>query len=121
MPESSFNAWLAKQQQSGGGGTTAPGEKPDGKAIFTGASSCGGCHTLKDAGTSGTTGPDLDKGLKGKSKAYIRESIVDPDKVVTPGYKGGIMPPVAKANGMVILLSICPAGVRHNRRRQASI
>jgi mono/diheme cytochrome c family protein len=29
-----------------------------GKDIFT--SSCGGCHTLADAGTSGTTGPNLD-------------------------------------------------------------
>lgn len=29
-----------------------------GKKLF--ASNCGGCHTLKDAGTSGTTGPNLD-------------------------------------------------------------
>lgn len=30
----------------------------NGKDIFT--SSCGGCHTLADAGTSGATGPNLD-------------------------------------------------------------
>jgi mono/diheme cytochrome c family protein len=30
----------------------------DGKSIFT--TSCGGCHTLADAGTAGTTGPNLD-------------------------------------------------------------
>ncbi len=29
-----------------------------GKAAFT--ATCGGCHTLKDAGTSGNVGPDLD-------------------------------------------------------------
>ena len=29
-----------------------------GKDVFT--STCGGCHTLADAGTSGTTGPNLD-------------------------------------------------------------
>jgi mono/diheme cytochrome c family protein len=29
-----------------------------GKDVFT--SSCGGCHTLADAGTSGATGPNLD-------------------------------------------------------------
>ena len=29
-----------------------------GKEIFT--ANCGGCHTLADAGTSGTTGPNLD-------------------------------------------------------------
>ena len=30
----------------------------DGKAVF--ADTCGGCHTLSAAGTSGTTGPNLD-------------------------------------------------------------
>jgi mono/diheme cytochrome c family protein len=30
----------------------------DGEAVFT--SNCGGCHTLSAAGTSGTTGPNLD-------------------------------------------------------------
>ena len=30
----------------------------DGKSIFT--ASCGSCHTLADAGTAGTIGPDLD-------------------------------------------------------------
>jgi mono/diheme cytochrome c family protein len=31
-----------------------------GKQVFT-AEGCGGCHTLAAAGTSGTTGPDLDQ------------------------------------------------------------
>jgi cbb3-type cytochrome c oxidase subunit III len=31
----------------------------NGKLIFT--KKCGGCHTLKDAGTTGTTGPNLDQ------------------------------------------------------------
>jgi mono/diheme cytochrome c family protein len=40
-------------------GTGVTAEKPtDGKSIF--ASSCGSCHTLADAGTSGAVGPDLD-------------------------------------------------------------
>ena len=41
----------------------APSTKGDptaGKAIFTGASGCAGCHTLKDAGATGTVGPNLD-------------------------------------------------------------
>jgi mono/diheme cytochrome c family protein len=34
-------------------------EQPtDGKSIFT--ANCGSCHTLADAGTSGTVGPNLD-------------------------------------------------------------
>ena len=40
-------------------GTGATAEKPtDGKTIF--AQTCGSCHTLADAGTTGTVGPNLD-------------------------------------------------------------
>lgn len=42
--------------KAGGGATTANAE---GKQIFT--QSCGTCHTLKDAGTSGNVGPVLDQ------------------------------------------------------------
>jgi mono/diheme cytochrome c family protein len=31
-----------------------------GKAIFLTTAGCGGCHTLADAGTTGTQGPNLD-------------------------------------------------------------
>ena len=44
--------------------TTAPpaaGDPVAGKEVFLGASSCGGCHVLADAGTSGTVGPNLDR------------------------------------------------------------
>lgn len=37
------------------------GDPEAGKAVFTGASSCGGCHTFSDAGTSGAVGPNLDE------------------------------------------------------------
>lgn len=45
--------------------TESTGEKADDKAASSEGkekfvSTCGGCHTLADAGTSGTTGPDLD-------------------------------------------------------------
>ena len=33
------------------------------------ATNCGGCHTLAQAGTTGTTGPNLDEALKGMSAA----------------------------------------------------
>lgn len=41
----------------GGGGGTTVADK--GKQLFT--DNCGACHTLKDAGTSGTVGPNLDQ------------------------------------------------------------
>jgi cytochrome c6 len=43
--------------------TTEPageGNAEAGKAVFLGSSGCGTCHTLSDAGTSGTVGPNLD-------------------------------------------------------------
>ena len=68
------------------------GNPAAGKALFV-SQGCGGCHTLKAAGTNGKTGPDLDKGLKGKDEAYIRESIVDPNAKVAAGFQPGVMPP----------------------------
>ena len=43
-----------------------------GKDIFT--SSCGGCHTLADAGTSGAVGPNLDDAAPDAAtvKAFVR-------------------------------------------------
>lgn len=52
-------------------GTGAPTETPtDGKSIFT--ASCGGCHTLADAGTGGTVGPNLDQARPSKELAVDR-------------------------------------------------
>jgi len=62
-------------------GTGVTPEKPtDVKSFF--ASTCGACHTLADAGTSGTVGPNLD------DSKPPRELVVDR---VTNGK--GVMPP----------------------------
>jgi len=42
----------------GTGGYTSEGSQGTGKTLFVQA--CGGCHTLADAGTNGTIGPNLD-------------------------------------------------------------
>ena len=42
----------------GTGGYTSEGSQGSGKQLFVNA--CGGCHTLADAGTAGTIGPNLD-------------------------------------------------------------
>jgi len=82
-----FTAWLAKQKAPA---VPTPGGKPDGKTLFTAgngtAQACGSCHTLADAGTSGTTGPDLGKVLKGMSAAEIKQSIVDPSAKLAAGF-----------------------------------
>ena len=54
-------------------GSSSPGDAD------TGATACGACHTLADAGATGDDRPDLDKVLKGKDAAFIQQSIVDPN------------------------------------------
>jgi cbb3-type cytochrome c oxidase subunit III len=56
------------------------GQAADGKAIFT--ENCAGCHTLADAGTTGTIGPNLDQSKPPKALVVER---------VTNGM--GAMPP----------------------------
>jgi mono/diheme cytochrome c family protein len=56
------------------------------------ANNCASCHTLKAAGSAGTTGPDLDKVLPGMSASEIKQSIVDPNAKITSGYPSGVMP-----------------------------
>ena len=40
--------------------TQAAGDAVAGKEVFLGESGCSGCHTLADAGSTGTIGPNLD-------------------------------------------------------------
>lgn len=46
-------------QPTAGGDGAAGGGGSEGKSVFASAG-CGGCHTLQDAGTTGTIGPNLD-------------------------------------------------------------
>lgn len=50
---------------------------------------CGACHKI--AGEAGAVGPDLSK-IGSKGKEYLREAVVDPDKVVAKGFDKGMMP-----------------------------
>jgi mono/diheme cytochrome c family protein len=52
----------AEEEEAETGGAEAGGESAAvaaGKTVFT--ANCGTCHTLKEAGTSGTVGPNLDE------------------------------------------------------------
>ena len=53
---------------------------------------CTGCHRLSDAGSTATTGPDLDAALKSKDEEFIRTSIIDPNDFVEDGYPPNVMP-----------------------------
>ncbi|HXV53512.1 MAG TPA: cytochrome c [Solirubrobacterales bacterium] len=72
-----------------GGADTATIDQ--GSQVFASAG-CTGCHTLADAGSNGTTGPDLDGALKGKPESFIRTSIVDPNAEIEQNYPPNVMP-----------------------------
>ena len=57
-----------------------------------GAIGCASCHTMKAAGATGTIGPNLDKELTADPASATRESIVDPNKEIVPGYSANVMP-----------------------------
>jgi cytochrome c oxidase subunit 2 len=84
-------AGQAGQGSTSGGDTGETEGAADGKAIFT-SQNCGGCHTLADAGTNGSTGPDLDEALEGMTAEDIRTAIVDPNAEVAEGFGPNIMP-----------------------------
>jgi mono/diheme cytochrome c family protein len=67
--------------ETGGAETGGGGDVAQGKELFA-SSGCGSCHTLADAGTTGTTGPNLDD-LKPSMDAAVEQ--------ITNG--GGGMPP----------------------------
>ncbi|MDQ3891113.1 MAG: cytochrome c [Actinomycetota bacterium] len=83
------------------GATTArtpAGDAARGRDLFT-SIGCANCHTLQAAGATGTVGPNLDKRLKQDAKSarmplpeFTRESIVDPNAFVAPGFRKGVMP-----------------------------
>jgi cytochrome c oxidase subunit 2 len=93
------NASGGSTQGGGGHGGAGQSASAGAKALFTngknatGATACGACHTLSEAGTSGTTGPNLDQVLKGQPPAFIKQSILQPDAQIAKGYAKGIMPP----------------------------
>jgi cytochrome c oxidase subunit 2 len=98
VAKTAFVSWLDDQKQAAGGGGGAPapagggggGAKPDGAAVFA-SNGCGSCHTLAAANATGTVGPDLGK-IDNPTSAFIKQSIEDPNKVVTKGFKPNIMP-----------------------------
>ncbi len=90
MTAAKFKQWATSQKTGGGGGASA-------KTLFV-SNGCNGCHTFKPAGATADVGPDLDKLAEEARQAgkpleeFIRESIVNPNAYVEPGYPKGLMP-----------------------------
>ncbi|HSS42546.1 MAG TPA: c-type cytochrome [Solirubrobacterales bacterium] len=63
-----------------------------GAQLFASAG-CGGCHTLAAAGTTGTTGPNLDEFLApDDTTAGVEEMLVEPNSELAEGYPANVMP-----------------------------
>lgn len=75
-----------------GGGGAAGGAKSPAAQLFT--QNCGSCHTLAAAGTSGTTGPDLDQ-IKPATAIVVTQ--VTNGGGVMPAFKGRLTPAQIKA------------------------
>jgi mono/diheme cytochrome c family protein len=94
-------AMLAASACGGSGGSSSSATTSDngvvsaaaGKAIFT--SNCSSCHTLADAGASGSVGPNLDD-LKPDDATVVHQ--------VTNG--GGVMPSFADKLSKTEILSV---------------
>jgi cytochrome c oxidase subunit 2 len=92
MERAAFDAWANRQRRAlerpGAGG---------GRAAFE-ELGCGSCHALADAGSTGEQGPSLDRLQEQADQAgrpleeFVRESIVNPDAYVEPGFSADVMP-----------------------------
>lgn len=59
-PETVIGTVPEENGDTGGGGGDVEGDPAAGKEIFA-TTGCGSCHTLADAGSTGTIGPNLDE------------------------------------------------------------
>jgi cytochrome c oxidase subunit 2 len=97
MQPAAFDRWLKGQTQA----VASPNASSAGAAVFKN-NQCGSCHTFKPAGTTAKVGPDLDNVAADAQKAgkpvdeYVRQSIVDPNAYVVPGYPKNVMPPFSQ-------------------------
>ncbi len=92
MESAAFDAWVNRQE----GALEGPSDQ-GGRAVFD-EQACGGCHTLADASATGEQGPSLDRLQELADRAgrpleeFVRESIVNPDAYVEPGFSDDLMP-----------------------------
>ena len=85
------------ETETGGGGETVEGDVAAGEQVFA-SNGCGSCHAFEPAGSSGTTGPDLDELPDLAENAnqplanFTRTAITDPSAYVEEGFPEGVMP-----------------------------
>ena len=88
-PQSEVAEYLSRRMEEAGGVFLQGESEVAVSYMIFGAAGCAACHKLD--GPDKLVGPSLwDIGAK-KDKEYIRESILEPDKIVTEGFPKGVM------------------------------
>jgi len=86
--ETEAEATEPSETAEAGGETSEEG----GGQLFT-STGCGTCHTLAAAGTTGTTGPNLNEFLApDDTTAGVEEMIIHPNLELAEGYPANVMP-----------------------------
>jgi cytochrome c oxidase subunit 2 len=92
LEQGEYDAWLRRQGEELAG---PPGQA--GAAVFENQG-CGSCHTFEPAGSRADVGPNLDELAASARQAdqplerYVRQSIVEPDAYIHPGFPRNVMP-----------------------------
>lgn len=78
--------------------TASPAALQVGLRVFRN-NGCGSCHTFLPAGTGGSVAPDLDTKPKDDARRakmpladFVRQSTIDPNAYISPGYPKDVMP-----------------------------
>lgn len=81
------------EEAAAGAEPTQEGTAGDPGAQLFASASCGSCHTLAAAGSTGEVGPNLDEFLApDDTTESVEEMIVDPNAELAEGYGANIMP-----------------------------
>ena len=102
MSQDEFDAWVRRQREAAAGAGQQQGGG-EAAALFN-QQGCSGCHAFQPAGSTAKICPDLDRVDASARRAgkpldeYLRESIVQPDAYITPGFRAGVMPAFEQLN-----------------------
>jgi cytochrome c oxidase subunit 2 len=102
MKPAAFTAWVKAQEKAAASAAQGSAGGGAGLAAFN-SNGCSACHTYKPAGSTATTGPDLDNLAADARRAgqplvpFVSKSIVDPNAYIEKGYQPNIMPDTFKS------------------------
>jgi len=99
----------------GTGGPTHGGNASAGKKLFVADARCGSCHTLKDAGSRGTVGPNLDEAFAESRAEGFKSSAIENvvrDQIKYPTRGSGMPANLVKgqeADDVAAYVALCAA------------